>query len=121
MSPLIYYNTRHLRPSMSAITKFTDALYDKFPEITEDIKAWAANYIEEDSKAYNALKDTGKVTFGKYKGYSIAELNQAPKGAEYISWLLNQTWFEESKFPQLFADIKRLNIKKKVVKRVALN
>ena len=106
---------------MSAITKFTDAFFEQFPDVTEEQKAWAANYIEEDSKAYNALKDTGKVTFGKYKGYSIAELNQAPKGAEYIGWLLNQLWFEESKFPTLFADIKRLNIKKKPVKKTPLN
>ncbi len=106
---------------MSAITKFTEAFFEKFPDINDEQKAWATNYIEEDSKAYNALKDTGKVTFGKYKGYSIAELNQAPKGAEYISWLLNQTWFEESKFPALFADIKRLNIKKKPVKKAPLN
>ena len=106
---------------MSVITKFCDAMYEKFPEITEDMKTWATNYIEEDSKKFKALKDDGKITFGKYKGYSIAELSQAPKGAEYIQWVLQQTWFTEDKFGTLFADIKRLNIKKKIVKKAVLN
>ena len=102
---------------MSAITKFTDALYEKFPDITDDMKAWAATYIEEDTKAYKALKDDGKFSFGKWRGYSVAELAQTPKGLEYCQWCLTQNWFEESKFPALFADIKRLNIKKAPIKK----
>jgi hypothetical protein len=98
---------------MSALTKFTDALYEQFPSITDEIKEWAANFIEEDSKQFKALKDTGKFTFGRWKGYSVAELAQAPKGLEYVQWCLQQAWFEESKFPTLYADISRLNIKKK--------
>jgi hypothetical protein len=105
---------------MSALTKFTDALYEQFPSITDEVKEWAANYIEEDSKAYRALKDDGKISFGKWRGYSIAELAQTSKGLDYISWLLSQAFFEESKFPALFADIKRLNIKKKVTKKTPL-
>ena len=102
---------------MSVIAKFSEALYDQFPSISDEIKEWVANYIEEDAKAFNALKDTGKFSFGKWKGYSVAELAQTPKGLEYVQWCLQQAWFEESKFPTLHADIKRLNIKKAPLKK----
>jgi hypothetical protein len=102
---------------MSALTKFSEALYEQFPAITDEMKEWVASYIEDDSKAFKALKDDGKISFGKWRGYSIAELAQTSKGLEYIQWCLAQTWFEESKFPALFADIKRLNIKKAPIKK----
>ena len=104
-------------PTMSALTKFCEALYEQFQEINEEQRLWAANYIEEDAKAFKALKDDGKISFGKWKCYSVAELAQTSKGLEYIQWCLAQTWFEESKFPALFADIKRLNIKKAPIKK----
>ncbi len=108
----LLYTTLDPRP-MSALAKFTDAFFEQFPDITEEQRLWAANFIEEDSKQFKALKDTGKFTFGRWKGYSVAELAQTPKGLEYVQWCLQQAWFEESKFPTLYADITRLNIKKK--------
>ena len=102
---------------MSVIQKFCDALYEQFPDTSDEMKQWATDFIDRDSKEFAALKDTGKFTFGKWKGYSVAELAQTPKGLEYVQWCMGNAWFDESKFPTLFADIKRLNIKKTPAKK----
>ena len=77
-------------------------------------------YAEKDREQYQKNKQNRAIHFGKWKGFTIKELSVSDKGRSYVEWLLTQQWFEESKYPDLFEDIKACNIKKKNFRRAVL-
>lgn len=93
--------------------KFVEAFKEKFPEIDEDVVEWIEDYIKENKKEYRDNRDSGKLTFGKYKGYEISELAQTEKGKDYLQWLMAQSFFSEDKFTCYHNKLKELGIKKK--------
>ena len=74
------------------------------------------NKINEQKEEFKLNKDTGRVSFGKYRGFLIKEIIKCPsgKGTGYLEWLLCQSWFSEDKYPDLYTQIKECKIKKKV-------
>ena len=74
---------------------------------------WIEDYIKENKKEYRDNRDSGKLTFGKYKGYEISELAQTEKGKDYLQWLMAQSFFSEDKFTCYHNKLKELGIKKK--------
>jgi len=103
-----------------ALTKFTLALKEKFPELDQEVADWISEYSDREQKEWHDNKADGKLTFGKYKGYSLDELAKADKGKEYLQWLLAQSFFSEEKFSGYHKKLKELNIKKKPVKKQPL-
>ena len=110
------------RPKMSLV-KFKIALLEAFPDFQTDydqIYIFVETYIDDQQKEFKQNKSDGKLQFGKYKGYKRSELALTSKGSEYIQWLTQQSWFNEEKYPNEFAELKKLGIKKKAVKRAPL-
>ena len=106
---------------MSALAKLNDAIKEKFPQLDQDIQDFIEEYIEKDKQAYFESKSDGKLSFGKYKGYSLDELASSTKGKEYLQWLMAQSFFSEDKFGHYHKKLKELGIKKKpTTKRVPL-
>jgi uncharacterized protein (DUF3820 family) len=100
--------------------KFVEAFKEKFPEehvVKEDVVEWIEDYIKENKKEYRDNRDSGKLTFGKYKGYEISELAQTEKGKDYLQWLMAQSFFSEDKFTCYHNKLKELGIKKKKEKK----
>ena len=99
-----------------SLNKLVDHLNEKFPEgLVEVTGAMVYDAVIEFKKTqdeqYQKLKSEGKVTFGKYKGYTVKELCRTMKGKEYCKWLLTQGWFNE-KFTDLVEEMGKQGIKK---------
>jgi hypothetical protein len=111
-----------------ALNKLRMAIIEEFPTIdmegdsTSSIRLleFIDKYIEEDQAAYQKNKANKALTFGKWKGFTVKELSVSEKGASYLSWLLSQTWCDESKFGYIHEECKALNIKKKAHRRAKL-
>ena len=106
-----------------SLNKFKIALLEKFPDFkveNEEIYNFVETYIADQQREFKQNKSGNKLSFGKYVGYSISELALTSKGYEYIQWLTQQAWFNEEKYPNEFAELKKLGIKKKSVKRTPL-
>ena len=76
-------------------------------------------FADMEEKRYAMLRKDKKLTFGKYRGYTVKELALTEKGATYCAWLLSQTWFVE-KNSHLVDEIKELGIKPAKFKRTPL-
>ena len=103
-----------------ALAKFGVALKEKFPELDPEISEFMASYMEKEQKEFQELKHDGKLTFGKFKGYSLDELANTSKGKEYLQWLMAQSFFSEDKFAAYHKQLKVLGIKKKKVVKAPL-
>ena len=98
---------------MSALYKLQKAIHEQFPtlgieghDVTADaLMSFIDDYAEIDRKQYLKNKGDGRLSFGKHKGFSVQELCANPKGLSYMNWLLRQSWFEESKYPEIFEQI----------------
>lgn len=77
------------------------------------------DFSEEESKKYRENKEAGKLTWGKYKGYSVKELNMTEKGKDYLRWMIGQDWVKQNK-PHIVEQIKELGIKPKKFTRTPL-
>lgn len=97
-----------------------NAKYDADNSTAKDILDFIDTFVEDEQKTYKKNKDNRALMFGKWKGFTIKELSVSDKGRSYVEWLLTQQWFEESKYPDLFEDIKACNIKKKNFRRAVL-
>lgn len=64
-------------------------------------------YVQEERTQYKKNLQDGKITFGKYKNFSVKELSGLEKGLDYLRWLLKQQWFTEDKFESLYASIRK--------------
>jgi len=104
-----------------ALRKLRDAIDSQFPnlDLEEDTVSakvlydFINDYILQDSEQYKTNKEEKKLTFGKWKGFSIEELSKNAKGADYLQWLLAQAWCSEDKFGYIHEECDRLKIKKK--------
>jgi uncharacterized protein (DUF3820 family) len=104
---------------MSQIQKLLEHLNEKFPVISmttgTELYSEIEEYKKEEDAKYQKLKQEGKITFGRYKGYSVTEMTRTSKGKDYLRWLLQQGWFTE-KFVDLVEAIEKEGIKKKNTK-----
>jgi hypothetical protein len=103
-----------------SLLKFQTEFNTMFPNMPVEYSEFIKNYIEQEQKAYESNKSNGKLTFGKFKGYSVKELSLTIKGKEYLQWLMSQTFFTDDKFPDLFKELNDLKIKKKKTKLASL-
>ena len=122
----IIYNLRpltsHPRPETQDTTikmslqKLLDHLNEKFDDISmvtgSELYQSIEEYKKEQDTKYQKLKSEGKITFGRYRGYTVKEMVRTMKGRDYLRWLLQQTWFTE-KFTDLVEQIEKEGIKKK--------
>jgi uncharacterized protein (DUF3820 family) len=98
-----------------SIQKLIDHIDIKFFDLSKysaaDLYQGILDYKTEQDEQYKKLKTENKVTFGKYRGFSIRELTSTLKGKEYCRWLLKQDWFTE-KFTDLIEEMEKYGIKK---------
>ena len=104
-----------------SLTKFRELLVEQLKEqmVSADgvlILEFLDKQIVEQKAEYKLNKDTGRISFGKYKGFTIKDVLKCPsgKGESYIQWLMNQSWFVDDKYPDLYQQIKDCKIKKKL-------
>ena len=86
---------------MTYLQPFISFLHEKnlmSDEINDAITEFEA--IEAEKRAASL-----KLTFGKYKNVSVAELCQNKPGKKYLHWLNQQEWFE--KFGELKLEVQR--------------
>ena len=62
-------------------------------------------WIENEQSTYKKNKDSGLITFGKFKGQSVEQVAQLEKGIDYLGWVSRQSWFNSEKFPALHASV----------------
>ena len=62
-------------------------------------------WIENEQANYKKNRDSGLITFGKYKGQSVEQVAQLEKGLDYLGWVSRQSWFNNEKFPALHAKV----------------
>ena len=96
-----------------SLTKLVEDLeavhtYDGLADPAKAIVDWIRNYANEKNKEFLANRESGKITFGKYKGQTIEQVAKLDKGLDYLGWILRQTWFNSDKFPALYAQIKEV-------------
>ena len=103
-----------------SLSKFSIAFHERFSTMPIEYRTFIDEYMQNEKKEYDSNKQNGKLTFGKYRGYSIKELALTQKGKEYLEWLMAQTFFSEEKFPDLHKELKELKIKKKKTKLTPL-
>ena len=103
-----------------SLSKFAIAFDERFKTMPVEYRTFIDEYMQNEKKEYENNKQNGKLTFGKYRGYSIKELSLTTKGKDYLQWLLAQTFFTEDKFPDLHKELKELKIKKKSTKLTPL-
>lgn len=103
-----------------SLVKFQIKLDEKFPTMPTEYKEFIQAYIDTEQKLYESNKSNGKLTFGKYCGYSVKELSLTIKGKDYLQWLMAQSFFTSEKFPDLYKDLNELKIKKKSTKLAPL-
>jgi len=95
---------------MSAITKMMEEMEAVHPtaKMTKPTKVvieWIKTYAEAKSAEYNKNKDSGALTFGKYRGQSVDQVANLEKGIEYLQWVQKQSWFTEDKFISLYPKV----------------
>lgn len=94
-------------------------LLEKDPDVYGRVHTMIDDFSEEESKKYRENKEAGKLTWGKYKGYSVKELNMTEKGKDYLRWMIGQDWVKQNK-PHIVEQIKELGIKPKKFTRTPL-
>ena len=103
-----------------SLSKFAIAFDERFKTMPVEYRTFIDEYLENEKREYENNKSNGKITFGKYKGYSVKELALTDKGKDYLQWLMSQEFFSEQKFPDLHNELKILKIKKKKTKLTPL-
>lgn len=98
---------------MPSWSQISDELGSQFPELDQDVVDWIAQKIVKDKEVFAKTKADGKLTFGKYAGYSLDELAKTDKGKSYLQWLLSQSFFSREKYPEYHAKLEELGLKKK--------
>lgn len=62
-------------------------------------------FIENEQATYKKNKDSGLITFGKYRNQSVEQVAQLDKGLDYLGWVSRQSWMTSEKFPSLYPKI----------------
>ena len=102
---------------MSAITRMLNEMSTIYPlellsKEEKSMLKWIKEYAEKKERQYKENKDSGKITFGKYKGQTVEAVAGLDKGIDYLVWVSRQTWMSSEKFPTLFDQIEKA-LKKK--------
>jgi hypothetical protein len=97
----------------SELTNLKDALALQFPDMEADVTAFIDTYINDIKQKKAAMRNEGKLSFGKYKGMKPAELIKTEAGHSYLTWLFSQSYFTADKFGDLYETLESLGIKKK--------
>ena len=93
--------------SLQKLLTHLQEIVDNKPKTTvDDLMDNIKEYILEQNKQYKKNVQDGKISFGKYKGFSVKELSGLEKGLDYLGWLLKQQWFSEDKFGSLYDAIR---------------
>ena len=93
--------------SLQKLLTHLQEIVDNQPKTTvDDLMDTIKEYISEQTKEYKKNVQDGKISFGKYKGFSVKELSGLEKGLDYLGWLLKQNWFSEDKFGSLYEAIR---------------
>ena len=88
------------------LTHLQETVAIKPKTTVDDLMDNIKEYILEQNKEYKKNVKDGKISFGKYKGFSVKELSGLEKGLDYLGWLLKQQWFSEDKFGSLYDAIR---------------
>lgn len=94
------------------IAHLDEKFFDLSKHSAADLYQEILDYKKTQDEQYKKLKTENKITFGKYKGFSVKELTSTLKGKDYCRWLLKQDWFCE-KFTDLIEEMEKYGIKKK--------
>lgn len=94
-------------------------LLGECPDVYNNAVEWIDKFAEEETKKYREAKRDGKLTFGKYRGYTVKELNLTDKGKDYLQWLITQQWVKDSK-PHIIEEVTSLGVRPKQFKRTPL-
>lgn len=95
-----------------SVQKFITSFNEQFKDVPSQYSTWMDDYLNKEKDEYKQNKDSGKLTFGKYKGYSIVNLSKDEKGKSYLQWLIHQSFFTKDKFGYLIDAINEAGIKK---------
>lgn len=95
------------------VVKLQEALKLQFPELDEKVITFIDTYIEDIKTKKKQLRNDGKLSFGKYKGFLPKELAETETGRNYLTWLFSQEYFTQDKFGDLYDTLVELGIKKK--------
>ena len=83
--------------------EYVDSDTGKLKKTTaSNIFKFVNDFIENEQKTYQKNRDSGLITFGKYKGQSVEQIAQLDKGLDYLGWISRQSWFSADKFPSLY-------------------
>ena len=101
-----------------SLAAFQTKFYETFQnegDIKQEHKDFINGYIDAEQAKYTSNKKDGRLTFGKFKDYSVDQIVKAPKGLDYLKWLLEQSWFNAEKFGDLYTEVSKKSspIKKK--------
>ena len=98
-----------------SLTKLQEGL-KKFTEDDKatDVISYVNDFIDEQQKTYTQNKENRCISFGKHKGSSMEDMSKTQAGKSYIQWLLKQTWFTEDKFQDLYDDMRKFGLLKKI-------
>lgn len=110
----------------NSFDKFKEDFFDEFPALYEDerIKSYVYNYklIKPECRSRSQSPDPkeARLTFGKYKGFLVADLYKMDAGKQYLTWLYSQSFFDAEKFPLLHKSLTELGtVKKKAMNATA--
>lgn len=95
------------------IVKLQEALKVQFPELDTKVSEFINTYIDDIKEKKKELRNDGKLSFGKYKGFYPKELAETEAGRNYLTWLFSQEYFTQDKFGDLYDTLVELGIKKK--------
>jgi hypothetical protein len=87
-------------------TEFVDSETGKLRKIAAgNVFKFVNNWIENEQKTYQKNKESGLLTFGKYRNQSVEKVAQLDKGLDYLGWVSRQSWMTSEKFPSLYPKI----------------
>ena len=83
-------------------------------DTAESVITHVRNFIDKQQQTYTQNKENRCISFGKHKGSSMEDMSKTQAGKSYIQWLLKQTWFTEDKFQDLYDDMRKFGLLKKI-------
>ena len=87
-------------------TEFVDSETGKMKKTTTaNMFKFVNDFIENEQANYKKNKESGLLTFGRYKGQSVEKVAQLDKGLDYLGWVSRQSWMTSEKFPSLYPKI----------------
>jgi hypothetical protein len=86
--------------------EYVDSDTGKLKKTTaSNIFKFVNDFIENEQKTYQKNRESGLLTFGKYRNQSVEQVAQLDKGLDYLGWVSRQSWMTSEKFPSLYPKI----------------